>query len=359
MMPNRFADNPLITMIQSAMDAIVLVDHGQHIIFVNAAAEAMFGHNAEDLVGHPLLELLPERFRANHVAHVNSFTSQGTTSRRMGRQRVLYGLRATGAEFPIEAAISRANVDGELVLSVILRDVTETVAAREALEQANAEIKSLSRIAEQAREDEKSRIAREIHDELGQQLTALKIDLQACIGGIDDHQTALRTKLERMRLLLDHTVAETRRIAANLRPLMLDDLGLEPALEWLVQEFRSRHSADIEFLFDPEVRTLPKNMANHIFRIVQEALTNISKHAKATQVAISVVDEGDAIAVMVQDDGQGDKAIKLETNVPGRGLLSIRERAYSMGGTVEMGSADENRGFRLNVRLPHQILGAI
>src|SRR5262245_23972861 len=162
-------------LVESAMDAIVSVDESQRIVLYNSAAEKVFLWPRTAVMGKPLDTLLAERFRAAHRRHVGEFGRTGATSRRMGDARVLYGLRASGEEFPMEASISQHSEDGRRLLTVILRDVTERVRAEEALRKYQEELRELSAAAHTIREQEQRRVAREIHDELGQSLTALKM----------------------------------------------------------------------------------------------------------------------------------------------------------------------------------------
>jgi PAS domain S-box-containing protein len=154
--------------LDSAMDAIITIDESQHIVIFNSAAEAMFGCPKDEAVGAPLAWFIPERFRGGHGNHVQTFGQTGTASRRMGAQRIVTGLRRHREEFPIDASISQITERGSKFYTVILRDVTERVRAEEALQRSREELQRLGAIAHQAREQEKSRIARELHDELAQ-----------------------------------------------------------------------------------------------------------------------------------------------------------------------------------------------
>ena len=221
---------------------------------------------------------MPERFRAGHGAHVRHFAATGTTSRRMGDGTVLYGLRANGEEFPMEASISQLDTAEGKLFTVILRDITERMRAQEELSTFAAEAHAI-------REGEKSRIARELHDELAQSLTALKMDtiwLRDNAGGRAGGAVA---KLAAMVGMLDTTVAATRRIAADLRPLLLDDLGLAPAIEWLAHNFTQRTGVPCEVDVDEELE-LQEPYATAVFRIVQESLANVAKHAQASAVDV-------------------------------------------------------------------------
>src|SRR5262249_12612121 len=153
------------------------VNEEQKIVLFNAAAEQVFGVKQPEAIGSPLERFIPQRFRGTHVEHMRRFGETGTSSRRMGHQRIVAGLRANGEEFPIDASISQVVERGRRFYTVILRDVTQRVRAENELRASREEIKEMALAANRVREQEKSRIARELHDELGQALTALKIDV--------------------------------------------------------------------------------------------------------------------------------------------------------------------------------------
>src|SRR5664279_2677940 len=242
----RNAEARVSGIVESAMDPIITVDESQRIIVFNAAAEQVFGWPRDAVMGETLDKLLPDRFRHGHHANVERFGQTGITSRRMGNQTRLMALRATGDEFPIEASISQHSDGGSKLYTVILRDVTERARAEVALRESRRVLQELGVAAQQALEQEKNRIARELHDELAQSLAALQMDVAwSQENGAGDWE-AVERKLERMHSLLDLTVAATRRIASDLRPLMLDDLGLVPAVEWLVENFTQRHGVQCE-----------------------------------------------------------------------------------------------------------------
>jgi PAS domain S-box-containing protein len=335
--------------LDSAMDAIITVDDQQKIVFFNAAAEKMFGCPQEQATGGALSWFIPDRFRSAHAAHVAQFGATGVSSRRMGGSRVVTGLRRNGEEFPIDASISQLSEGDAKFYTVILRDVSERVRAHEALAQSKEELRELASAASSAREQEQSRIARELHDELGQAMSALKMDVKFIRGGSPADAT-LAKRLDRMEAQIDSTIAAMRRIAADLRPLALDDLGLIPAIEALVQDFERRTRVRCELaLGDPDL-ALPASHATAVFRIVQESLTNVAKHAKASTVEVIIGAEPDAIAVTVRDDGVG-----FSTSDPREphsyGLLGVRERAYLLGGETRIISAP-GAGTEIEVRLP-------
>jgi PAS domain S-box-containing protein len=332
----------LAGLLDSAMDAIITVDASQRIVMYNRAAEQIFGWPAMQVMGRPLDTLMPQRFRSGHAAHVRRFGSTGATSRRMGDGTVIYGLRSNGQEFPMDASISQLDTPEGKLYTVILRDVTERVRAQEELAAFAAE-------ASGTREQEKTRIARELHDELAQSLTALKMDANWVRDNLTAAPNAAAAKLGDMLAMLDTSVAATRRIAADLRPLVLDDLGLAPAIEWLAQNFTQRHGVPCDLAMDQALE-LQEPYATAVFRIVQESLVNVAKHAKASRVQVRVDRSATELVLSVQDDGvgfhvgQGRKPNSL-------GLAGLRERAHLLKGTVNIESAPGD-GTKVEARIP-------
>lgn len=325
----------LMGIIQSAMDAIITVDEEQRIVLFNAAAESIFRSSAQDCIGAPLERLIPARFRTRHRQHVERFGATGVTTRRMGRQTVISGLRADGEEFPIEASISQANVAGRKLYTVILRDITERQQAATELSRSNQRLRELYESMHEVRETERTRIARELHDELAQWLTALKMDAAWVAARLPADQTQLLTRMERVKQVINTTVAAVRRIAADLRPVMLDDLGLVAAIEHLVTEFGERTGIAAKLDVQTGEIELREPHATAVYRMVQEALTNVARHAAASRVDIHVAVTGGDLRVRVCDDGRGIEPEALEAK-KSHGLLGIRERAYTLGGAARI-----------------------
>lgn len=336
--------------IDSAMDAIVAVDESQRILLYNPAAEKVFLWPRAAVLGRPLDMLLPERFRAAHRKHIRRFGEAGVTSRRMRQLTVLAGLRSDGREFPIEASISQHSESAKKVFTVILRDVTERVHAETELRRSQRDLRELAAVSQSAREQEKTRIARELHDELAQSLTALKMDLAWTAERLAAGNSTASDKLARMQALLDSMVAATRRISADLRPLMLDDLGLAAAVEWLVDDFRDRNEIECELVAASEDLDFKEPLASCIFRMLQESLTNVARHSGASSVRVALSRSNGEIALTVKDDGRGfspDAPRKPDSY----GLMGLRERAFLVGGKVKIDSAP-GRGVRIDVRIP-------
>ena len=341
--------------LDSAMDAIITVDEHQQIVLFNVAAEQVFGCPREQAIGAPLASFIPARFRNAHSEHLKRFRETGASSRRVGHSRIVLGLRRNGEEFPIDASISQTSEHGQHFYTVILRDVTERKRNEEALGRSREEIRKLALAAQSLGEQEKSRVARELHDELGQALTALKIDVAWLCEVLASAPDEVKRKLALMQVLLDSTVAATRRISADLRPLILDDLGLEAAADWLAQNFSSRTGVACELAVAPDMLDLADPHATTVFRALQESLTNIAKHAAASQVEVTLERDADSVVLTVRDNGRG-----FASGAPRKpesfGLLGLRERANLLGGELSVESAP-GRGTSIELRLPMERAG--
>lgn len=341
----------LVSIIQSAMDGIVTVDAEQKVVLFNAAAEKMFGCTAEEAVGRTLDRFIPARYRAAHRAHVDHFAKTGLTTRRMGDRTVLAGVRADGTEFPVEASISQVTVGGRKLFTVILRDITERQQAAEQVEASHRQLQRLYAAMHEVREAERTRIARELHDELAQWLTALKMDASWLAQRIDPAQEQLAGKIRKMKAAVDTTVAAVRRIAADLRPVMLDDLGLLPALDNLLHDFSDRTGVAARLEANaPEDMPFREPLVSAVYRMVQEALTNVARHAHATAVEVHVRAESGRVRISVRDNGRGIRPGDLEAR-DSYGLLGIRERAQTLGGTARIG-AGEAGGTIVDIDVP-------
>ena len=342
----------LTAIVDSAMDAVLTVNDKQEIILFNRAAEQLFGLRQDQAVGTPIERLLPARFRGAHRGHIDHFGETGVTSRRMGDTTTLWALRADGSEFPIEASISHASEGGKRYFTVILRDITLRKQAEDALKQSQRELRELSARVQEAREEEKTRIARELHDELGQLLTALKMDLSWLRERLPAGDPGLAAKTAQMGAVLDQTVGATRRIAADLRPLMLDDLGLADAANWLVDDFsrRSGIRCEMQLPGNGALGEIDAGTATAVYRALQESLTNIARHAGAKNAWIMLAVENDELHFEVEDDGRGIAPEDL-AKARSLGLRGMRERVSYLGGSFEVERAPRG-GTRLRAHVP-------
>ncbi len=232
----------------------------------------------------------------------------------------------------------------------IHRDITKRKKAEEALKRSREELRRLSAHLESVREKERARVAREIHDELGQSLTALKMDISWLNKRVPEDQKALHEKTESMSGLVDKTIQTVKRISSELRPGLLDDLGLVAAIEWEAEDFQKRTEIKCELNLPPFDIVLDQDRSTALFRILQETLTNVIRHAKATKVKISLVEKNNTIVMKVKDNGKG---IPEETTPEPEsfGLIGIRERVRSFGGKVKI-QGIEGKGTTVTVGIP-------
>jgi two-component system sensor kinase len=314
----------------SAMDAVIAIDARQRITIFNPAAEKMFGYTARDLHGQPLDRLLPERFRAAHREHIDRFGASGQTGREMGRLGTIFGLRADGTEFPIEASISQAGAGAEKTYTVILRDVTRRMRYEN-------ELRSLAERLIEAEETERRNINREVHDRLGQDLSAanLGLDLAGTHLAAGRGEDA-RRQLEEVQRLVLSSIAHARDIMAKLHPPGLEESGLGAALRELAQ--RTSQRTGIEIAVDDGCsgpRPAPAvEMA--FYRIAQEALSNLTRHSAAKRARIALRQHGGALVLEIADDGRGfDPAAATR----GHGRRTMRERALAIGAALSVESA--------------------
>lgn len=230
-----------------------------------------------------------------------------------------------------------------------MMDITDRKQTEQRLRDSREQARALTGHLERIREDERTRIAREIHDELGQALTGLKMDLSWFASRLPN-QPVLADKSTAMLKLIDSTVHAVRRLSTELRPAILDNLGLIPAIEWLAQEFQKRTGVNCEFITDNEELTLDEQRTTALFRICQEALTNVTRYAQASAVSIELHSVGEQIALRIHDNGRGISEAETR-GTKSFGLLGMRERARLLGGTFDI-RGENGAGTTLTVRIP-------
>jgi hypothetical protein len=343
------------SVINSAMDAIIGIDEAQRVVLFNAAAERMFGCASTEALGQTLDQFIPARLRSAHRAHVRAFGTTGVTSRAMGRLGELAALRSDGREFPIEASISQTEIAGAKLFTVILRDITERKHAEEALSRSEGQLRALAARLQRAREEEAIRIARELHDQLGRCLTAIKMDitfLEQMASGQPTAETfrSISEKTQLMLEAIDETVRVVRKISTELRPGILDDFGLAAAIEWQAKDFQKRSGVACVIGVPEEDPKLSREQATALFRIFQEIITNVARHSKAGKVWVHLEVQDGMVALEVEDNGVG-----ISPDALGRpealGLLGMRERAAVFGGYVEIAGIP-GKGTTVVVRMP-------
>ena len=352
----RQSEERLRRLMDAVEDAIFMLNPQGQVTSWNGGATRVLGFHASEIIGRHFSRFYPiegisEREPERELADAAAY----------GRiEKEGWRLRKDGSRFCAGVVVTAVyGVAGELVgFAKVVRDITERNQLRQ-LEYASG----LAARIEATREEEKKRIARELHDDLGQQLTALKMDLSSLATGDipaardEPHAAdAVQARVLAMREAVDHAIASVRRLAAGLRPAVLDDLGLLPALEWLVEDFRQRSRLSIDMISNAEGIVFNDAASTAIFRIVQEALTNVVRHAhRASAVNIELTINALTCDVFIRDNG-----VAIE-HQPGRnegrpspsGLAGIRERVRRLGGSVAIGSETDG-GFSIRLSVPRE-----
>jgi len=227
------------------------------------------------------------------------------------------------------------------------QDITERKQAQKELQHSFGQLRALAGRLQIVREDERKRVAREIHDQLGQSLTAIGINLSSFIQELAPDKKQESASLFR---LIDQTIESVRRISTQLRPRILDERGLMAAAEWAAEEFQSRTGTKCRLDLPQGDIVIDRELATALFRILQESFTNVARHANATQVNVRLAKENDSLTLEVHDNGRGISEEQLSAD-SSLGILGMRERALLLGGELAISGAP-GEGTTIKVRVP-------
>lgn len=343
----------LSSIILTLGEGLVVTDEYGEVLFINPEAERLLGWRQDEVIGRNLhdtihFQQVDGSSYPQQECLIDQFTRQGASYRSDNEIFV----RKDGSRFDA-ACIATPVVEEGRVVSIItaFQDVSLRKQAERELLESRQQYRALSNFLQTVREEERTRIARELHDELGQALTALKMDASWIMHRLTEQQPELVVKTDKMLSLIDSTVDSMRRIAANLRPGLLDDLGLAAAAEWLLDECRERTGIRYVLNIGEEDFALDASLSTTIFRILQEAVTNVTRHAKAKAIEVELRGEGDEMLLVVSDDGIGFDPQMLSIQRKSFGLLGMRERVKSLGGQFEL-SSQPGHGTQLRIHLP-------
>lgn len=345
----RESESRFRAIFDNSSTGIAAIDTNGFMVYFNEAFRAMLGYSAETLKQKNFSEFTHPDDLIKEKRYLEEIQAGKRESYRLEKRYV----RADGGMLWIDiSAATIRNSAGNIVNFIaVVRDITESKEATLALVQFRQKLRALSAHQNRILEEDRKHIAREIHDELGQLLTALKMDVSLLRINFGD-SPALQKKAEEMRQLVDKTIAVVRQVATNLRPAALD-LGLVPAIEWLAEDFSARWEIACTVDIDGGDFVLDDVLSTTVFRVVQESLTNIARHAKATKVAITLSRDHRTLHLVVRDNGHGFDMTAVGRK-KGFGFFSMRERVLAAGGNLSVESAP-GKGTIISIALPMRI----
>jgi PAS domain S-box-containing protein len=335
------------TLLSTTMDSFFLVDSEGHLIDVNEPFCTMTGYSRDELLTmsiHDIEAIEKPADTARHIQQIMEIGSDRFESRHNYKDGKI-----------IEVEVSTTYKEAEKRFYVFVRDITERKKSEKELKNSREQLRYLASYLQTMREKERTDIAREIHDELGQSLTALKFDLMNLTRDIDRFEgverSAIRDKMHLISGFIDELSEKVHKIAMELRPGILDHLGLSSAIEWQLNDFQKRTGISGEYT--PAVKTAVNGeIATAVFRILQESLTNVIRHANATRVEVRLNEEAGHLILEIEDNGEGFSENNLHDE-HSLGLLGMKERAYSFGGTLDITSTIGS-GTKVVVSVPNK-----
>jgi PAS domain S-box-containing protein len=343
------ADLRFWQVVATAPYGVIMVGRDGRIAMANAQTEKLFGYKREEMIGQPVEMLVPDRFRTRHSAHRERF-SAAPEVRPMGAGQELFARRKDGSEFPVEIALSPALPSaGRLVLATIV-DISMRKQAEEGLRLSQIELRRLTGRLLQAQEAESRRIARELHDDLGQRLALLTVEMDLLRQRPPEAADQLGVRMQELLAQVRHLSSSVHDLSHQLHPSKLEQLGLVPAIGGLCHELAHSHGLKIEFTHGQLPPVIPSDTAVCLYRIAQEGLRNAIKHSGAQRAGVELSGTADAVSLQIVDDGAGFDP-RLVQGKGGLGLVSMRERVLHLGGEIAIDSQPSG-GTRLRVRLP-------
>ncbi len=333
---------------QTASDGIIAVDSQGNIVFWNDAAEKIFGYSSGEAVGKRLAFIMPERFRKDHGKGLERVVST-ETSGIIGKTFEKVGLKKNGTEFPAELSLAGWKTKEGVFFTGIVRDVT-------ARKRAEEEIRHLSRQLISVMEEERKRLARDLHDEFGQALTSLHLGIEALSKSLPKEEEDHMTRCLELIQMIEQLGETVRNTSSELRPDMLDHLGLVPTLQWYMEDFvKRKHGPQVDFQAVGVKKRSHPDVEIVVYRILQEAMNNILRHSKAKHVTVLLAYSHPKLILTIKDDGVGFKQresmLPFEGKKSGIGLLGMRERVGAVGGNIEIRSS-RGKGTVIRAELP-------
>lgn len=334
--------------LRSMIDMVIVLNSEGIILTVNPATLRLLGYSESDLINHPLKSLVDSRINSAINKQFDDIWIE--LIEKTFIRNVEGIIRAkNNQEIPVMFSGSILQDDQNQIqgIALVAQDISERKRSEKLIQDSQKQLQALSIHIQRMQEEERTRISREIHDELGQSLTGIKMDLVWLKDEISHGQKPLVDKLIKF---IDTTMRIVQRISTQLRPVILDDLGLIAAIEWQIQDFQNRSGINCELFFETEDISIDQDRSTATFRILQEALTNIFRHAEASKVIVNLEQKGKNLLMSVIDDGKGITKEQIN-NRNSLGILGMKERLQPWGGKFLI-SKITGSGTKLTVRLP-------
>ena len=336
-------------LIETMNEGLAVIDENSMWTYVNDRFCEMLGYPRDKIIGHAVTDFLDEENRKIFKEQKENRRKGGSGSYEMSY------LRKDGQRiFAIISPRPIFDADGRFMGSfAVITDITERKRAEESLRQSEKQLRSLSSELLTAQEAERRRISEELHDELGQALTAIKLQVSSIGKKLKKDEEAIRKECGDTLKYIDQTIENVRRLSRELSPFILKDLGLPLALRWLANEFGKHYHVEVSMDIKETDDLLPQESQLAVYRIFQETLTNIGKHAQATQMSIATKQENGSFSFMVEDNGKGFDMGRLlmKNSVKGMGLTTMKERVRILGGSLNMWS-QEGKGTQITFQIP-------
>lgn len=342
----RLSESRYRRLFEAAQDGILLLNADTaQIEDVNPYLVVMLGYSHAEFLGKKLWEVGPFADVAESKDMFAELQATGYV-----RYEDLPLRTKTGALIEVEFVSNTYDCEGIKVIQCNIRDITLRKQAERDLGESKAHLHQLTIFLQRAREEDRAHFARELHDELGQNLTALRIDFNGLADCLASTDPAVGARLAAIDQMINSTVDATRLMCDELRPGMLDDFGFEAAIASYARNFTHQFGVPCDLLLDSEDYGLDDLLSTAIFRIVQESLTNIARHASASHAMVALKDRGDDLLLTIADDGCGMPA-ELTGERKTYGMLGMRERVNMIGGHITIDSAP-GRGTHIEVSIP-------
>ena len=339
--------------LRAALDCVVSIDSHGTIIEFNPAAERTFGYSREQAIGKNVAEMIvPLAMRSAHRRGMEQYkaTGEGTM---LGKRVHVTAMRSDGSEFPVELTITPVQLLDQTIFTAYLRDISREKWTEQELRRYAEELRAVSRRLVEVQEAERRAVANELHDLVGQKLTALSINLNIVKSQLSSNRSMpIGARLGDSLTLVEETIESIRNVMAELRPAVLDDYGLTPVLRWYAEHFTKRTGVATEVIAQGPTRRLRPAAEEALFRIAQEALANVAKYARAQKATVTLGATPQVICLSIADDGCGfdPTASYHPARDHGWGLMIMRERAAAVGAQLNVESAP-GRGARVIVTL--------